>query len=432
MAMTPHRGALSGPGAPHAGDGPVVSAQELLFHPLWALIVPTATWRQSHRVSGRRIPDGLLESIRIWIFNCYPEANLVHRLIEAGDGSMLPPRDPLIEPERADPLERASTRLWARAADVLGRPIPSVVLEEMAYSSGLRTVEIAALLADLAVIFQCAPILFPFGSGSAPVQLNRARLEENLYHLALKGPRAWAFAMVLLLTGRADIAITLPAARAVARRFPEQRHYADMCDEALADIFPLFEARCQRVTKELELRAAQSRSHRRIRLWLDVPELATVSALTHFANRCSLHVVEAARLKTAAGKAARLQFALLEREEVMLEWPPTLWSDSMMIAFERGNRRLRNLVSLGSALSRPLDYRQPMERIAARYRDDPSIGLSLVERMRAIEILLDVPKAEPLLKDYLSLMPLPLASHEKARGSRTEPFELSLRALGQF
>ncbi|NHN84615.1 hypothetical protein GOB93_08145 [Acetobacter musti] len=400
--------------------GPGIMPFDLLFRPLWPLVVPSAQWRRSLKESTTRIPDTLLEPLRIWMFDCYPEADLVLRLIESGNGSRLPARDPLEEPEWADPVQRASELLWARAAAVLSRPVPPTVLDEMAVTAGLKTTDITGLLPSLAVLFAEAPLLFPHGSSPVPAVADRSGLLAALTRIAGTGILAWTFAMPLLLAARNEIDIVLPAARTVALSFAHKGRYVAACDEALAEVFPLFEARCTKILQDLKGVKAVAREGRRVTLWLEVPDLATILSLIRFANRCSVHVLPAAQLRSVAARACRLQFDLLVAEDLLIHWPRASWPDSLMIAFERGNRRLRNLASIGGGLSRPADYRDSLKRLAKRVLDDVHLGLSIVERMRTAESLIDLRRPSALLVDYLALLPPPADERPSVRRVQKE------------
>ncbi|GBR04044.1 hypothetical protein [Acetobacter oeni] len=400
--------------------GPGTAPVDLLFRPLWPLIVPTTQWRGSLKEARAHIPDTLTTPLTIWILDCCPDADLVMRLIASGDGGTLPDRDPLAEPEWADPVQRAGELLRARAADVLSRPVPAPVLEEMADTAGMKTSEICGLLPSLAVIFAEASLLLPRGSSPVPTVVDRDELLTTLTRIARAGLTAWAFAMPLLLASRNEIDVVLPAARAVALSFAEKGRYVGVCDDALAEIFPLFEARCETVVRELQGEVALSRKTRRTTLWLDVPDLATVLSLVNFANRCSVHMLAAAKLKTAAARASRLQFDLVTAEDLLVSWPRSSWPDSLMVAFERGNRRLRNLATIGGALSRPADYRAGPERMAAYFLEDTHLGLSLVERMRTAESLVDSSQPSSLLSDYLAMLPPPADERPTERRKRRD------------
>lgn len=400
--------------------GPGTTPSDLLFRPLWPLVIPTVQWRGSRKDATSRIPDTLLEPLRIWFFDCYPDADLVMRLIGSGDGSALPARDPLEEPEWADPVQRASELLWVRAAAVLSRPVPPLVLDEMAETSGLRTTEIIGLLPSLAVLFAEASLLFPHGSSPVPVVVSRSDLLATLTRIAGAGLTAWTFAMPLLLAARNEIDNVLPAARAIALTFAEKGRYVAACDEALAEIFPLFEARCAKVARQLQGAKAVARDGRRVALWLSVPDFATILSLVRFATRCSVHVVPAMQLQATAARACRAQSDLLVAEDMLIHWPRASWSDSLMIAFERGNLRLRNLASIGGALSHPSDYRPGLERLATYVLEDMHLGLSLVERMRTAESLADFPKPSALLDDYLAMLPPPADERPTVRRRRRD------------
>ncbi|GBQ26871.1 hypothetical protein AA0472_2251 [Acetobacter estunensis NRIC 0472] len=393
----------------------VVTPVFLLLHPLWPLVVPVTTWRASVAESEKGVPDSLLEPLAIWVLDCFPQASLVERLIQAADGQHLPERDAVHEPEWADPIRRASELLWARAADVLSRPVPEPVLNEIAVSSGLRTNEIEEILPALGVIFAKAEFLFPHRREAAPVSPDRDEFEETLRGLAMGGSRSWMYGLLVLLASRITCDIVLPIARSVARECGVGRSLLDACDTALASIFGRFEGFCTQAQAAIERVKPVEREMRRCVPWLDVAELASVLSLVKFANRCSLHVLPAARLKAAAIQAARAQFALLVSEDLLIRWPVSVWPDSLLIAFEAGNRRLRHLATLGSTLSRSAEYRPGLERLARHYTDASLIGLSFVERIRTVEILSMSTTPSGLLTEYLALLPPSLNAGRKKK-----------------
>lgn len=410
---------LWNPADPPQESGPEFTPADLLFGPLWPLIVPTSDWRRSAPEKREtKIPASLQEPLKIWVMSCFPDEGLVDRLIAAGDGSSLPVRDPLEEPEWAAPVQRGAELLWSRTAEVLSRPVPDLVLEEMAESSGLKISELQAILVPLGVIFSESSLLFPRGSNPVPGVMDRQDLSAALHRIAQNGVVAWSYAMPLLFAARNEIDVVLPAARAVALAAGEGGRYLRICEDALAAIFPLFEARCQTALQDIEKQTVQPRTARRTRLWLDVPELATILSLVRFSARCCVHVLPAAELRLTAGRACREQFRFLVKEDQKVLWPRSPWPDSLATAFECGNRRLRNLAFIGSILSRPEEFRPELQKLVTFYQAYPDLGLSLVERMRTCEILSVIPGVSPLLDDYLSMLPAPSAAMQRGSAKR--------------
>ncbi|NHN87997.1 hypothetical protein [Acetobacter conturbans] len=391
-------------------DGPVATTFTLLFRPLWPIIIPATEWRKSAAAADHTIPDSLLDPLRIWILDCFPERALVRQLIQAGDGSGLPDRDPLEDSGWADPLERASELLWRRAAHVLSRPMPEAVLTEIAESSGLKTPTIEALLPSIQFVFAQARHFFPSRDEVGPVTCDGEELDTLLANAMNGGMTTWSFALMLLFASRTEIDLVLPAARAVAHTRPDAKLWLDRCDAVLAETFNLFEARCDRIDREIGLTEVTERKERRVLLWLEPAEQATISALIRFANRCSLHVLTAARLKASAARATRAQFMLLIEEDLQLAWPVAAWTDARMVAFEQGNRRFRQLALLGRMFTRFVDYRAALGQLVEHYAGDQVPGLTYTERMHAIEILEESSTASQPLTDYLALMPPPAYS----------------------
>ncbi|GBQ93821.1 hypothetical protein AA23498_1843 [Acetobacter nitrogenifigens DSM 23921 = NBRC 105050] len=389
----------------HVRDSPdhaVASASGLLFRPLWPLLTSLERWRAGAFCA---VPDTLLNPLKIWIFDCYPDADIVERLVSHGAGERLPPRDPLTEPERADPLECATGMLWARAAEVLSRPIPPIVLTEIAAASHLDAVQVTELVAPLAAIYRHASLLCVQGADPAPARPSSAVLREALTDIVAEGELAWRFGLLLLLAGRIDIDIALPAARTVALTTVDPGLHLDICDQALAAAFNIMEEHCECLRREIENLRPARRADRRPLIWMDVPEFAAVSALIRFSSRCGLHVGSATQLKHAAARLAYTQFAFLVDEDLLISWPDGAWPDSLMTVFERGVRRLRNLASLGACFTHLTDFRLLIERLASHYLENMSIGLNTVERVRVAEILLDVTARLPTRSGVASVTP---------------------------
>ncbi|MCE0742993.1 hypothetical protein LWC05_03685 [Acetobacter sicerae] len=412
-----------------SAEGPVATSFTLLFRPLWPIIVPSTEWMKSSELSVRSIPDTLLEPLRIWIMNCFPQARLVAKLIELGDGLHLPERDPLDETEWADPLWRASQMLWERAADVLSRPIPSAVLEEMSETSGLRTASIEALLPAIQLVFAGARHFFQPRKAVVPVIPDREDLALLLKETADRGVTAWCFALTLLMTSRNEIDVVLPTARAVAHIQPDARMWLELCDQAVTGVYQLFNVRCDRISREIARIRPVERSDRRVLLWLEANEQATIHALIRFAGRCSIYGAAAAALMESVAKAAKAQFALLVQEDLLIGWPVTTWPDSLMISFEVGNRRFRQLVALGGSFSRFADYRGGIDQLVTHYMDDRITGLSFAEKIHACEMLQASHKPSPMLLNYLQLLPSPVQGKIFVRKSvsLTMPWSASAR-----
>ncbi|AQS84525.1 MAG: hypothetical protein ABF876_05970 [Acetobacter aceti] len=389
-------------------EGPVATSFTLLFRPLWSIIVPTTEWTKSSDLSVRSIPDSLLEPLRIWIMNCFPQQNLVEKLIALGDGLHLPERDPLDEKEWADPLWRASEMLWERAADVLMRPIPPSVLDEMSQASGIRTTSIETLIPAIQLVFDGARHFFQPRKAVIPVIPSRKALAQLLTEAAGRGMTAWYFALTLLVASRNEIDILLPTARAVAHVQPKAKMLLELCDQAITGVYELFNARCDRISREIALIRPVERSERRVLLWLEANEQATIHALIRFASRCSIYGMAAAELGAAAARAAKAQFTLLVQEDLLIAWPITAWPDSLMISFEQGNRRFRQLVALGSSFSRFAEYRSGIDQLVTHYTDDRITGLSFAEKLHAGETLELSSVPSPLLTNYLQLLPPPV------------------------
>ena len=388
-------------------DGPVPTTFTLLFRPLWPVVVPSEEWRKKAATSLYTIPDSLLDPLRIWMLDCFPERALVSHLIQAGDGNNLPDRDPLEEAQWADPLRRASEILWARGADVFSRPLPEPVLNEIAESSGLKTTTVAELVPIIHLLFSNADLLFSPRDEVAPVVPDHEKLDNLLKQATHIGMTAWSFCLTLLFVSRNEIDVVLPAARAVAYMQPDPQSWLDRCDKVLGDVFDLLEMRCSRIQMEISLISPAERKERRVLLWLEPAEQATMSALIRFANRCSLHVLVAARRKVVAAKAVWAQFTLLVEEDMLLRWPVMSWSDSRLLAFERGNRRFRKLSVLGMMFSRFSDYRSLLKKLVEHYGGEQVAGLTYVEKIHAMETLEESSVTSPLLNDYLKLLAPP-------------------------
>ncbi|MCH4090643.1 hypothetical protein [Acetobacter sp.] len=414
---------------PFSAEGPVATSFTLLFRPLWPVIVPATEWMRSSELSARSIPDTLLEPLRIWIMDCYPQGTLVEKLIELGDGLHLPERDPLDEKEWADPLWRASQMLWVRAAEVLSRPIPPAVLEEMSEVSGLRTTSIETLLPAIQLVFAGARHFFQSRKAVVPVVPDRDDLALLLKEAAGRGITAWCFALTLLMTSRNEIDIILPTARAVAHVQPDARLWLELCDHAITGVYELFTVRCDRISREVTRIRPAERAERRVLLWLEANEQATMHALIRFAGRCSVYGAVAAELMEAVAKAAKAQFSLLVEEDRLIAWPVTAWPDSLMISFETGNRRFRQLVSLGASFSRFADYRGGIEQLVAHYMDERITGLGVAEKIHACEMLEASSSPSSLLTDYLQLLPSPARGRIFVRRdvSLTMPWSASAR-----
>lgn len=398
----------------HAGrdqfsaEGPVATTFTLLFRPLWPIIVPSTEWMRSSELAVRSLPDTLLEPLRIWIMNCFPQEYLVEKLIELGDGLHLPERDPLDETEWADPLWRASQMLWQRAADVLSRPIPPAVLEEMSETSGIRTASIEALLPAIQIVFAGARHFFQSRKAVVPVIPDRNDLALLLKEAVGRGVTAWCFTLALLMASRNEIDIILPTARAVAHIQPDAKIWLELCDQAIMGVYDLFNARCDRISREITRIKPVERSERRVLLWLEANEQATIHTLIRFAGRCSIYGAAAAALGESVAKAAKAQFTLLVQEDLLIGWPVTTWPDSLMISFEAGNRRFRQLAAFGSSFSRFSDYRGGIDQLTAHYTDDRITGLSFAEKIHACEMLEASQKPSQLLMDYLKSLPPPV------------------------
>lgn len=414
--------------------GPVASVFTLLFRPLWPIVVPIDAWLGTPDARDHVLPDSLLRPLLIWILDYYPDQKLIARLIEAGDGGGLPDRDVLKEPDWADPVRRAAELLWERAASVLSRTVPDPVLAEMADSSSIRQADIEALLPAVSFVFANAASFFQPPSHVAPLTSEREELIALLRDAAGVGITAWSFALNLLLTSRNEPDFVMPAARSVAYEQGDSRLWLDRCDAAFKNIFTLFENRCERIAREIAIVAPVERRERRVMLWLEPTELATISALIRFANRCSLHVVAAAQLKATVEKAAQAQFRLLVEEDLLLVWPTAGLSDSRMVAFERGNRRLRQLASLGALFSRSSVYQEGCARLMEHYAVSGP-GLNYPERMHVIETLETSYAPSRMLLEYLRLMPPPARPkpaplRQRRRTLNTEPLR-SRRALSR-